>query len=190
MGNSVCELFHNEKVVCPPKMRGDVFTTAAVDNIDHNPSATTAQNSFHGTSIYLFQHPSSAGEGLDRSTCMSNVLSNDGSKSVRQLPHYYTDVPPVNSCFKTSLVSSSSVKSLSREDAKQHSHQVYLWLEHIRQTKSTTGTVENISWAAYHASQEPSGDKVICPTSLLPLFLESAHTVAMIKHYGCCQECY
>jgi len=27
-----------------------VFTTAAMDNIDHNPTATTATTSFHGTS--------------------------------------------------------------------------------------------------------------------------------------------
>ena len=49
MGNSVCQLYHIEQVVCPPTLRSNVFTTAAVDNIDHNPSATTANNSFHGT---------------------------------------------------------------------------------------------------------------------------------------------
>ncbi|KAJ8407186.1 hypothetical protein AAFF_G00288620 [Aldrovandia affinis] len=58
MGNSVCQQFHRERVVCPPKMRGQVFTTAAVDNIDHNPSATTSKDSFHGTAISLIQHPS------------------------------------------------------------------------------------------------------------------------------------
>lgn len=54
LGSSVCELFHKEQVVCPPKLRGNVFTTAAVDNIDHNPSSTTAKESFHGTGISLF----------------------------------------------------------------------------------------------------------------------------------------
>ena len=43
MGNSVCQRFHMEKVVCPPTLRGEVFTTAAVDNLDHNPSATIQQ---------------------------------------------------------------------------------------------------------------------------------------------------
>ncbi|KAG0700044.1 hypothetical protein GWK47_025700 [Chionoecetes opilio] len=46
MGNSVCQLYRIEQVVCPPTLRSNVFTTAAVDNIDHNPSATTAKNSF------------------------------------------------------------------------------------------------------------------------------------------------
>ena len=43
-----------------------IFTTSAVDNIDHNPSATTAMSSFHGTGILLFQHPSDDSRGEDR----------------------------------------------------------------------------------------------------------------------------
>ena len=66
MGNKVCQQFHHEQAVCPPKLRGNVFTTAAVDNIDHNPSSTTAKKSFHSTEISLFQHPSFAEEGLSR----------------------------------------------------------------------------------------------------------------------------
>jgi hypothetical protein len=50
MGNSVCQQFHREQVVCPPTMHGKV-TTAAIDNIDHNPSATTAKESFHGSTV-------------------------------------------------------------------------------------------------------------------------------------------
>lgn len=51
MGNSVCQRYHMEHVVCPPALKQGVFTTSAVDNIDHNPSATTATDSFHGTGI-------------------------------------------------------------------------------------------------------------------------------------------
>lgn len=54
--NFVCKMYHKEGVVCPPKMRKGIFTTAAVDNIDHNPSSTTAKTSFHGTAITLMQH--------------------------------------------------------------------------------------------------------------------------------------
>ena len=42
MGNNVCALYESEEVVCPPKLNKKVFTTAAVDNIDHNPSSSTA----------------------------------------------------------------------------------------------------------------------------------------------------
>ncbi len=41
---------------------------------------------------------------------------------------------------------------------------------------------KNLSWSAYHASKQEPGNRVITPTALLPLFLENAHTVAMIRH--------
>ena len=43
-------------------------------------------------------------------------------------------------------------------------------------------TVDNMSWAAYLRSHQPAGWTVICPSARLPLFHESAHTVAMVKH--------
>ncbi|VDI50438.1 Hypothetical predicted protein [Mytilus galloprovincialis] len=68
LGNSICEAFNIENVVCPAKLRSGVFTTAAVDNIDHNPSSTTAQGSLHGTAISLFQHPVPGNVGVERLT--------------------------------------------------------------------------------------------------------------------------
>jgi hypothetical protein len=47
-------------VVCPAILQKGLFTTSAVDNIDHNPSATTATISCHGTGISVFQHPVSS----------------------------------------------------------------------------------------------------------------------------------
>ena len=55
--NSVLERYEREGVVCPSKVRVELFTTSAVDNIDHNTSSTSAQGSFHGTAISLVQHP-------------------------------------------------------------------------------------------------------------------------------------
>ena len=45
MGNNVCAQFQADEVVCPPILRKTLFTTSAVDNIDHNPSSTTAKGS-------------------------------------------------------------------------------------------------------------------------------------------------
>ena len=42
MGSSVCEKFHREHVVSPPKLWSKVFTSYAVDNLDHNPTSTTS----------------------------------------------------------------------------------------------------------------------------------------------------
>ena len=52
----VCQ-YVDDGVVCPLGLRTKLFTTSAVDNIDHNPSSTTAKTSFHSTSISIFQHP-------------------------------------------------------------------------------------------------------------------------------------
>ena len=64
--NTVLERYEREQVVCPSKLRKGPFTTAAVDNIDHNPSSTTCKDSFHGTAISLVQHPTTVSPGNDR----------------------------------------------------------------------------------------------------------------------------
>ncbi len=63
LGDAVVSRYLEEGVVCPPKLRKGLFCTAAMDNIDHNPSATSATTSFHGTSISIFQHPTSENPG-------------------------------------------------------------------------------------------------------------------------------
>lgn len=93
MGNSVCEMFQNDGVVCPAKLRCNVFTTSAVDNIDHNPSSTTATGSLHGTAISLFQHPSVDNHGIKRVTaCISEKVKRE---NIKELPESYSVVPPV-----------------------------------------------------------------------------------------------
>ena len=44
MGKSVCQQLHRKQVVCPPATHGQVFTTAAIDNIDHNPVPLQQRN--------------------------------------------------------------------------------------------------------------------------------------------------
>ena len=56
LGNKVCHYYQTQKAVCPPQLKCGLFTT---DNTDHNPSSTSARDSFHGTGISLFQHPDS-----------------------------------------------------------------------------------------------------------------------------------
>ena len=65
LANAVCERYEENGTLSPPNLRGQVFITAVVDNIDHNPSSTTATGSFHGISISLIQHPSTTEEGHD-----------------------------------------------------------------------------------------------------------------------------
>ena len=84
IGNGVCERFVRDGLVCPPKVRSGLFTTAAVDNIDYNPSSATAKDSFHGTGISLMQHPSHYFVGHDRGVVIINQ-----TKLLK-----YTNVPP------------------------------------------------------------------------------------------------
>ena len=62
----MCEQFDKDGDVCPLLLRHNVFTTYAVDNIDHNPSSRTAVDSWHGTAISATQHPTGASDGLKR----------------------------------------------------------------------------------------------------------------------------
>ena len=63
LANGLNEQYEEQGVVCPPALRKNLYTTAAVDNIDHNPSATKAKDSFHGTGISLFQFRNSQSTG-------------------------------------------------------------------------------------------------------------------------------
>ena len=57
IGNIICRKFQEENLMCPAKLRKGIFTTTAVDNIDHNPSSNTARESFHGTAGAKMQMP-------------------------------------------------------------------------------------------------------------------------------------
>ena len=182
-GNSACQQFHREQVVCSPTMRSNVFTTSAIDNINHNASSTTAKRSFHGTATSILQHPSCTGEGVDRSIAIVGGSREASSKMVGLLPHYYTDVPPVTTNMKNISVPATSVIPLTRDNFKAQTEEEYMCLEHARRvTGENTGTDENISWSAFHASRQPQLARTISPTAQLSLFVDSVHTVAMNRH--------
>ena len=182
MGNGVCENFVMEKVVCPPKLRGDVFTSAAVDNLDHNPSSTTAQDSFHGTGISLLQHPDCDSQGTDRGIVIMSGPSN--VKAVGHLPNYYTDVQPVSSPSKKPPIPSGTQNLLQRTVAEAEMGQEKMWLQVVRDAcdNDDVQCSGNISWSAYHAHKQLVRNVIVTPTALLPLFHDQAHSVAMIRH--------
>ena len=99
IANAVCQSFNAEDVVCPPRLRSGLFTTGAVDNVDHDPTSATAKDSFHGTGVSLVQHPSHTNGGTDRGV---PIICQGGSstKSVTPLPSAYTMVRP--SCTRSS----------------------------------------------------------------------------------------
>ena len=185
IANGVFQRYELEKVVRPPNMRCGLFTIAAVDNIDHNPSSATAKDSFHGTGISLMQHQSQSFHGYDRDWDIIGSLRSF-TRSVSFLPSAYTSIPPA--AIKTKqftaplfqgLVTPASLVTASNAVAEE-----YEWLnaEVNALKKRNLAKDEWVSWSAYHASIQTTEIPSAAINALLPLFLENAHSVAMIKH--------
>lgn len=181
LANAVSEIYNKQNIVCPPVLHRGEFTVAAVDNIDHNPSSTTAKGSFHGTAISLMQHPQS-----DKNTTQLSVdISCVRRKKSVFLPEYYTTVDAV---MLTSMEPSvpemlSQVlgEGLSLPAAeKQQKEWLYLVSSAIE--SSSDSCKSGVSWSAFHSERQliSSISPAIC--ALLPLFRESSNSVAMIKH--------
>ena len=108
-----------KKTLCPSNLHLGLFTTAAVDNIDHNPSSTTAKDSFHGTGISLFQHtttdiPGNSQEGVTMSQTAANT------KSVVELPVSYTQVAPAALPNKTHPIPETTGRLQEDESTVNH----------------------------------------------------------------------
>lgn len=102
LGNKVCNHYEVEKAVCPPQLKGGLFTTGAVDNIDHNPSSTSTHDSFHGTGISLFQHPDDTFTGVQRPVpAVPGDTQKCPKRKVAQLPDAYINVPPITPLRQT-----------------------------------------------------------------------------------------
>ncbi|KAJ7386171.1 hypothetical protein OS493_010564 [Desmophyllum pertusum] len=72
LATSISERFEMDGCVAPACLRKGVFTIGALDNLDHNPSSTTA-TSFHGTGISVFQLPTENNPGEERPPVPWNV---------------------------------------------------------------------------------------------------------------------
>lgn len=113
LGNEILHQYEQEGVVCPPTLKKSVFTTSALDNIDHNPSSTTSEGSFHGTGISLFQHITKDNPGLEQDRRPKLTKSS----KLAGLPEVYANVKAVTS-FKNepAIQDYSNVEEGSREN--------------------------------------------------------------------------
>ena len=73
--------------MCPRLLRKNIFTIAAIDNINHNPSSTSSESLFHDTGISLFQHITEEEPG---------VVKHKKSIHLSQLPSIYADIIPIS----------------------------------------------------------------------------------------------
>ncbi|CAE1257574.1 unnamed protein product [Acanthosepion pharaonis] len=176
LGETVIKQYDEEDVVCPTVLRKGLFTTAAVDNIDHNPTATTASTSFHDKSISMFQRPSKE----NREQRVSLKITDSRTRKVPEFPEHYTNIAPAYfkknptpaSVDEVSLPESSLFQRILRAE--------FEWLEKVQDTTDVDDE-SNITWSA-HANQNRTSECETSITSLLPLLRDQAHSVATIKH--------
>ena len=91
----------------------------AKDNIDKNAYCTVSKPYYHGTSILLFQFPSTFNNGFERNYQQFVKIPSSRSKKVGELPSFYTDVkeisdPPQACYFTVSTV--NILENVSKSD--------------------------------------------------------------------------
>lgn len=157
-----------------------MFTTSAVDNIDHNLSATTATSSFHGTDISIFQHPLST--DVTNSPKIEFDSQKPKSKAISCLPESYTNVKPAFLKSKPSPpIFNTPLVIPDHEYLFRNLRLEYEWLHFVSLTNEVLD-VETVSWSAYHSSKRRGPQVNVRISSLLPLLQEQAHSIATIKH--------
>lgn len=104
LANGISDRFDLTKGICPPSLHTGLFTTAAVDNIDHNPGSTTAADSFHGTAISLVQHTSTVEEAVAVAVAFDCSDFTQCVKTVKPLPSSYSNLPPCGPIRKDCIV--------------------------------------------------------------------------------------
>ena len=177
LASSVSEQFVADGCVVPASLRKGLLTIGALDNLDHNPSSTTAASSFHGTGISLFQLPTAGNHGELRDPIR---LPSQGSG--HSLPEKYAVVHPVELSTNSSVIPARITKetgcSLIFEKGEEKR-----WMEEtlVKFDKENVMADDMLMWAAFHSAKQVEKDPPAL-TALLPIFYEKAATPAMIKH--------
>lgn len=183
LATSVSERFEEDNCVCPPNLKKGLFSVAALDNIDHNPSSTTASSSFHGTSISIFQFPTQDKPG----DCRPLLTVPPTGNQKHRLPESYGNVPPVSLTATTVSVPITNQLSSFEGNLDPAIAQENAWLEHGQQKlQGTLTSTDKIAWAAYHSTAFPFNSKSTTATFLR----KSSNTRHGQAWYGCDTRCH
>ena len=107
MAIATAQQYESHEVVCPLILRKNLFTTAAVDNLDHNPSSATAHDAFHGTGISLFRNRVTESDGVMRPK--SELQPGISRKEIPALPESFNNVTHVTLLKKDVIISPMEV---------------------------------------------------------------------------------
>ena len=188
IANSIIEHWNQKGVVVPPQAVQNVFTTGGFDNIDHNPSSTTAKYALHGACISIHQHFSSDRE---LETNEVEILNQEemGKASVKPLPVSYTNLDldialPKDLVQNIPDLGTSCHHFAAMRSLKEVLQEGYSWLETVRCSLAKQKLERNewISWAAYYASKSDPPVTPPATSYMLPLFTESPNNPAMVWH--------
>ena len=134
LANALCDRYQQDQLVCSINLKRSVFTVGALDNCDHNPSSSTAKDSFHGTSISLFQLPNEAIPAVNRDMhLLQELVSQHDKRKVAHLPHHFADVPPAVLPTKVMVLPSTSTSFTPTSTALHDSYiEESIWLQHVQ----------------------------------------------------------
>ena len=149
--HGICISYDRVLEISTQLLQKGLFTTSAVDNIDHNPSATTATISCHGTGISVFQHPVSS--TFSDSRTFEFKGQKPKSKAISCLPETYTNVKPAFLKSKPNPPILQTPMSMFDLDYLVRNLRLeYEWLQFVSLTNEVLD-VETVSWSAYHSSK-------------------------------------
>lgn len=162
-----------------PHLTTGVFTTAAVDNIDHNPRSTSANYSFHGTGISLIQHHDHPNNTGDYQQPIHLEKSDFSNKCKPSLPKRYYDIqqlPEIPGQIPTPSVNWDV--TLPSKNPLEYSME---WLQGNNPLLQVDPN-ETVSWSAFNSRLCMDKSKYRSKSVMLPLLKDSVNSPSVVRH--------
>eukprot|EP00733_Pompholyxophrys_punicea_P000349 Pompholyxophrys_punicea_v1_NODE_93_length_3578_cov_92.823162.p1 type:complete len:201 gc:universal NODE_93_length_3578_cov_92.823162:2879-2277(-) len=169
-------------------MRKGLFTVCGFDNVDHNPSSTTAKESFHGTAITAMQNIVQPLTPAQSEHTMSPLDFSTLKKRLFSLPDNFTVVPEVVMSNKpnlpTKIVTLATVMSSLLSEAKTKE---FAWFHSISDILAKNSDEiqrgdYRLSWSSYHSFFDDAAPWSPALIGMLPVFRQKASSPSMVKH--------
>lgn len=176
---------YKEDGVHPPKLCPNVFVTSAIDNIDHNQSSSTSVTSFHGSSTTIIQHIRS--EAVTEIYDDSIRIQQWNKQIINDFPEYYTSLPTTGKVRSDPPLTTVNPQYIDHEIVFNPRKVLSPWLNSLLERLyiddiQIIDYVPKVSFAAFHAQNEPVVRKTRCNAPLLPLLNDEIATPAMVRH--------
>ena len=172
IAGQLCHQYVTERVVRPKSLKDGLFTSAANDNIDSNPSSTTANSAFHGTSISIFQHPK---EDCPNEPFILDINS-DFEHEKATLPSFYTNIEPTKDGKPRPPATHATSMSTGDRKVIEEAEE---WLSKLISPEIPLS--ERISFSGFYSKKEISTQHK-CINELLPLLEHSFKSLGMVNH--------